>query len=249
MVNTGAGGLWWIDGREPPQIAVITHLQTAKPAYHVALSSDQNWLAVARGVCGLTVYRAHQREFGLEQFAHWQEGIVTQVEFIDETHLVIIADGVPVQLRLNADGLPPSLPAPHLVSPAHRRQLSIPVHRLVWAMPNAECGDYTFEVWLDDTLLGITHETSWPLTSVLAYDATWRVVAITPTGERISSPTWEIYALQTGWSQTPLRFQARIGPENEATNHLPWAILLVGLGILLFIGGIVVWYRFRRVYV
>lgn len=189
------------------------------------------WLVVARGQCGLQIYR----DESMSLVASLQPGMVTDVSWDDE-QLSALLNGYAVDFHFD-----PTLPMEQpllLLQPAPTTP-----DALDWRSSADGCVPIEYEVWIDGELAGITTTTQWPLIAANQQELAWYVVAVDSFGNRTRSTTWLQDGENIGWLQTAQQYQAL--QVDAAGNPRQFPIWLIGIGMA--VGGLVglrIWAQF-----
>ncbi len=248
VVSANEGGLWWLDARDSRAVEIIAHSPLSGRSIAAAASDDANWVAVAKGSCGIQILDASQRDLGLRPVAEWHGGSVTDLHYVGN-QLMALVGGVPALFQINPNAPPTPPPMPHRPSPPNATETTMSVQTLTW-LPNPDpCQQLNFEVWIDGQLMGQTSESRWLLPAALTHDIQWQVITLDAQGNRTPGPTWRVYAPIEGWANTPPNFAtAQMKPADEK-SVLPvswWILGLLFAGLGLIVLGGMAWRMIRR---
>ncbi|NDJ85038.1 MAG: hypothetical protein GYB66_04045 [Chloroflexi bacterium] len=236
LVSAGEGGLWWIQGDDVESLGIAAHAGN-HAAMATAVDPEGDWIAVATGACGLRVidlaaWRADPAH--TEAFAIWTDSPVSDVHFLDAHRLIALVNDRAVLFRLNPDGDPDHPPVPY--RHASQSVTGSSLERLEWDVDAPDCLDLRYEVWIEDELVGITHQKFWPLDMKSAHDLKWQIVVLDETGARTSGPIWYTLGAPDGWVASPQDVGAAVMPPSSSSDDsslwLAFGMVLLGLGIM-----------------
>jgi hypothetical protein len=239
VVSAGLGGVWWVDATDPHSLQLISGLQLPGQALAASTPPNGQWIAVANGSCGLQVLDARQRDLGLRPFARWQEGPVSDVQFIGANgdRLLALVGGAPALFQINPNAPVQPPPMPYRPDPPHAVETSTPIKSLAWQPAADPCLPVQFEVWIDGQPVGKTNEARWMLPAPLQHDIRWQIVSVDAQGNRTTGPEWRAIVPVHGWVSVPALLRMMIKPTGPADSapSVPWwafGLVLIGLGLV-----------------
>lgn len=216
LLSMGDGGLLWFDMGSDEVMR-----RSDVSAYAAVADPTGEWVAVARGNCGLQIYAAAD----MQLVASDQAGVVSDVRWTDTIRVVV--DGFTATYAFAPNQ--PMRQAPILLQPSVATS-----NALRWSSSSTGCVEVEYEVWMNEEQIGTTTDTFWPLIGLQDQQLSWHVVAIDAFGNRSTSGSWLAEGNAVGWLSRPQQYQAMTVSVEEA--QFPFWIFGVGLMLLGVIG-------------
>lgn len=227
LLSSGDNGLGWFD-LSSGQIIRWADVS----AVAAALDATGQWVALARGQCGLQIYRVED----LSLVASDQWGAVSAVAW-QGFMLDVVLDGF--RARYVFDPEKPTPQAPILL------QAETPTANVLrWRSSADGCVPVQYEVWIDGERVSTTTDTTWPLIGIQNRQVVWSIVAVDAFGNRSQSGTWLLEGDRVGWMRMAQQYQP-ILVQTQPDESVPYWVYGIGL-LAIGVAGLGVLARFWR---